>query len=164
VKPEKEKETMKSFQHSTLLLLSVLASLLPAAAQARTYQVIAADVPFKFAAGERTFRPGHYEFILVGTGLMAIRDFHQHVVASLVTRSSEEAKPSPSTRLVFDRSKKKARLEKMYLEGRAQVLEVVGEQLAMRSTPPPAPPLPVGLSFSQPTDGCRVSTARRVCY
>lgn len=147
---------MNSLQHSTLLLFSVLASLLSAAAQARTYQVIAADVPFKFTAGQRTFRPGHYEFILVGTGLMAVCDHHRHVVASLVTRSSDEAQPSLSTRLVFDRSKKKARLEKIYVERRAQVLEVVGEQLAIRSTPPPAPPFPVGLSFSVRTDGERL--------
>jgi len=140
---------MKSLRHSTLSLLLVLASLLPAGAQVRMYQAIGADVPFKFTVGERSFAPGHYDFILVGAGLIAVRDHHRHLVASLVTRSSEEAKPSERTRLVFDRSKKKARLEKIYVESRAEVLEVVGEQLAMRF--PPAPePVPMGtLSFSQ---------------
>lgn len=148
---------MKSLQHSTLLLLSVLVSLLPAAAQAPTYKVIAADVPFQFTAGERTFRPGHYEFILVGTGLMAIRDHHKHLVAALIIRSSDETKPSPGPRLVFDRSKKKPRLEKIYLENPSRVLEVVGEQLATPSTPPPAPLRPPGtFSFPQRTDGVRL--------
>ena len=147
---------MKSLRHSTLLLLSVLAPLLPAAAHGHTYQVIAADVPFKFTAGERTFRPGHYEFILVGPGLMAMRDHRQHVVASLVTRSSDTAQPL-STRLVFDRSKKKARLKMIYVENRGQVLEVIGDQLAVRSTSPPAPPLAVEApSSSQRTDGARL--------
>jgi len=141
---------MKFLRHSTLSLLLVLASLLPAEEQARLYQAIGADVPFKFTVGERSFAPGHYDFILVGAGLIAVRDHHRHLVASLVTRSSEEAKPSQRTRLVFDRSKKKARLEKIYVESRAEVLEVVGEQLALRSTPAPEPLLPMGtFSFSQ---------------
>jgi len=145
---------MKFLQHSTLSLLVVLASLLPAEAQVRKYQLIGADVPFKFTVGERTFAPGHYDFILVGAGLMAVRDHDRHVVASLITRFSEETKPAERTRLVFDRSKKKARLEKFYLENRTQVLEVVGEQLAMRSAPAPEPLLPMGtLSFSQRTGG-----------
>src|SRR5215471_5625264 len=99
---------MKSLQHSTLLLLSVLVSLFPAEAQVRMYQGVASDVPFQFMIGERSFRPGHYEFLVVGTGLLAMRDHHHRVVASLVTRSSEQAEPAPSGRLVFDRTKKKA--------------------------------------------------------
>ena len=149
---------MKSLQHSILWLLSVLASLLPAAAQERKYSVISVDVPFKFTAGERTFRPGHYALILAGPGLMAICDDHRRVVASLITRASDEATPSPNTRLVFDRNKKKPRLEKVYLENHVQVLEVLEEQLAIRSTPPPAPSLldifPLGtLGFRPTTDG-----------
>lgn len=153
----RKKETMKSLRHSTLTLLFCLTFLLPAAAQVHTYEVITADVPYKFAIGQHTFRPGRYDFILAGAGLMAIRDHSKHVVASVITRTMEDAKPSSSTRLLFDRTKKRARLDKIYLEHRTQVLEIVGEQLAMRSAPPQAPSLPVGtLSFSQRTDGIRL--------
>ena len=149
---------MKSLEHSVVLLVSVMACLLPAVAQVRTYQVISANVPFKFTAGERVFRPGHYEFILVGPGLMAIRDQHRHMVASLITRTSDEASPSARTRLVFDRSKKKARLQKIYVESRTQVLEVVGEQLAIQSSPPPETSLPWGAtSFSRRAVGVPLS-------
>ncbi len=128
-------DTMKRY----LLAALLAALLLPAAAQARTYDVFTADVPFKFHVGNRTFRPGHYQFIFVGTGLLALRDAHARVVASLVTRSVETSTPSPASKLVF---KKHAELAQILIENRSQVVEVLGEELAIRQPASPSPALP----------------------
>ena len=147
---------MKLSLHSTLLV-SLLVSLLPAAAQVHTYEVVTADVPFKFSVGERTFRPGQYQFILVGPGLLALRDARQRVVASLVTRSVATNQPAIATRLVFNLKKRPAKLARIVFENQSQVLEILGEQLALRSSPTQAPPLPAGsFSFNDRGSGIRL--------
>ncbi|MBZ5507251.1 MAG: hypothetical protein LAO78_17465 [Acidobacteriia bacterium] len=140
---------MKRFLQSALLAMSFAAFFLPSAAQARTYDVVTATVPFTFNIGDRAFRPGRYQFILVGPGLLALRDTKTtHIVASLVTRAVETEGPLPSSKLVFHREKKRQRLTQIWIEKHTQVIEVVGEELAMRQ---PAQPqvIPLeGLSFS----------------
>jgi hypothetical protein len=144
---------MKSLLRSSLFTALAALLLLPAAAQVRTYDVLTADVPFKFNIGNRTFHPGHYQFVLVGANLLALRDAKLHTVASIITRSVETSGPAPNTKLVFDTRKKNARLAKICLESRSQVLEVLGEQLAMPSSLPLTPPLPAeGFSFSNRSD------------
>jgi hypothetical protein len=135
-------KTMKFSLRSSLFTALSALLLLPAAAQVRTYEVLTAQVPFKFNVGNRTFRPGQYQFILVGPGLLALRDAKAHIVASLVTRSVETGGPTPATKVVFTMHNKQARLAQIFLENRSQVLEVLGEQLAMPSSPPLTPPLP----------------------
>lgn len=121
------------------LLATSLAALLATAAHARTYDAVNADVPFKFTIGKRTFRPGHYQIVVVGNGLLALRDERLHVVASLITRTVETKGPSPASKLVFHIEKKRPRLTRILLENRTQALEVLGEELAMpRPNPVPA--------------------------
>jgi len=50
---------MRRFLHLALLATS-LGALLPTLAQARLYDVVSSNVPFKFQIGERTFNPGRY--------------------------------------------------------------------------------------------------------
>jgi hypothetical protein len=140
---------MKVLLRSSLFTALAALLLLPAAAQVRTYEVLTAQVPFKFNVGDRTFRPGQYQFILVGPGLLAVRDAKAHIVASLVIRSVETSGPPTSTTLVFDMKNHHARLARLSLENRSQVLEVLGEQRGMASSLPPASPLPSDIfSFS----------------
>jgi hypothetical protein len=144
---------MKSLLRSSLFTALAALLLLPAAAQVRTYETLTAQVPFKFNIGERTFRPGQYQFILIGPGLLALRDRKAHIVASLITRSVETSGPAPATKVVFTTHNKHARLAQLFLANRSQVLEVLGEQRAMLSSPPLAPPLPPdGFSFSNRND------------
>src|SRR5262249_32482933 len=75
-------DPMKRILQLSLLAASLGALLAPALAHARTYEVMHANVPFKFNIGDRTFRPGHYQLIFVGPGLIALRDSHGHVIAS----------------------------------------------------------------------------------
>ena len=49
-----------------------------------------------------------------------------------------------------------ARLAQICIQSRSQVLEVLGEQLAIRSAPPLAPLPPPEFSFSTRTDGIRL--------
>jgi hypothetical protein len=129
---------MKSLLHSVLLAAALLACLPPAVAQARTYDAFNADVPFKFNIGERTFKSGHYQFVIVGAGLMALRDARLRVVASLVTRLVDADEPSTPGRLVFKTEKKRHRLMRILMEDRAQALEILGEQLAVSPAPQPS--------------------------
>lgn len=108
---------------------------------ARTYDVMDANVPFKFKVGERTFRPGHYQLIMVGNGLVALRDSRAHIVDTITTRSVEMGAAAPTTKLVFQNEKKVKRLNEIWLANRREVLQVVGEELAFRQpTPAQAPP------------------------
>lgn len=125
------------------LLLTIFAGcLMPlpaAAADARTYDALMADVPFKFHIGQRIFRPGHYQFIFVGNGLLAMRDAHHHVVASLVTRSIDRGAPAGESKLVFTTHNKDIRLAEIRMQDKSQVLEILGEQLAIPAAAPPQP-------------------------
>jgi hypothetical protein len=110
---------------------------------AGTYEVLTTNVPFKFKVGARTFQPGQYQFILAGPCRLAVRDSHKHFIASLITRAREIGGPAPATKLVFDTPKKhSARLDQIWIENRSQVLDVLGEEVAMRQpSPVPVPML-----------------------
>src|SRR5882724_4947298 len=131
-------DAMKRFLQLTLLAALPLTMM----AQPRTYKALSTEVPFKFNVGNRTFQPGHYQFILVGPGLLAMRDSHEHIVASFIGRSRETGGPAPASKLVFNTPKKHhAQLAEIWIENSSQVVEVLGEEVAVRqSYPPPAPP------------------------
>ena len=107
------------------------ALLLPVAAHARTYDIFAADVPFKFYVGERTFDAGHYEFIFSGSGMLAVRDSRARVVATFVTKSISAESPASASKLVFRHDKKRPYLSQIWIENRSQFTEIVGEELAL---------------------------------
>jgi hypothetical protein len=147
---------MRRFLQSTLLALFLAAFCLPSAAQARTYEVVTASVPFTFNIGGREFRPGRYQFILVGPGLLALRDTSTtHIVASLVTRVVEAEGPLPTSKLVFHREKKRQHLTQIWIEKHNQVIEVLGEELAMRQLPQPQVIPLEALSFTGRQDAPR---------
>ena len=78
-------DNMRRFLHLALIATS-LGALLPTLAQARSYNVVSSDVPFKFQIGERTFKPGRYDFIMAGPGVVAMRDSRGRIVANIATR------------------------------------------------------------------------------
>lgn len=145
-------DTMRRFLLSTLLAASLGALLPPIAharsndvpsTQARTYDVLSTNVPFKFKVGDRTFRPGNYQFIFLGPGRLAMRDSNLHIIAAFTTRSRETGDPALVTKLVFSNHKKHSQLTQIWIENRSQVLDVLGEEVALRPTPPssPLPPM-----------------------
>ncbi len=131
-----------------LIVLSMAVAATPASAQAHAYNVLSADVPFKFHIGKHTFHPGHYQFIFVGNGLIAMRDSHKNVVASLITRSVEEGTPPTTSKLLFATRDKRTRLAEIRIANKSQALEILGEQVAMRTTPPQPPPMDGFFMFS----------------
>lgn len=150
-------DIMKSVLQAALFAALLSAVLLPTVAQARTYECFSVDVPFRFYVGNRTFSPGHYEIILAGPGLVALRDAKAHDVASLVTRSIESGEPASESKLVFKTQKKHQLLAQIYIASRSQVLEVMGEELAIRNQPPAPPAFPPdAFSFSGKQDGFRL--------
>jgi hypothetical protein len=105
---------------ASVLAVSLAAFVRPAAAadaHTHTYEVITADVPFQFYIGERSFAPGQYQFIMVGNGLLAVRDTGKHFVASLVTRSATAGGPA-ANKLVFTHRKKRPYLTQLFVENR----------------------------------------------
>ena len=78
-------------------------------AQAR-YQVVSSYVPFKFQIGERTFKPGRYDFIVASPGVVAMRDQREHIVANIATRPRTTGGLASSPKLVFNTHTKTAQL------------------------------------------------------
>ena len=132
-------DTMKRLLQMALLAAS-LGSLLPAVAHARTYDVLSTNVPFRFQVGDRTFKPGHYQFILAGPGIVAMRDSQKHFIASIVTRARETGGPVSENKLVFNTQKKHAQLTEIWIANKSQIMQVVGEEIVVRQTAP-APPV-----------------------
>jgi len=125
--------------HAIMFAAALAVLLFSPAAHARSYDVFTADVPFKFNVGERTFRPGHYEFIFVGPGLVAVRDAQKEVIGSFITRTITTQTPAPSSKLVFVNDKKRQQLSQIWLENRTEGVQILREELAVRSTPPKPP-------------------------
>jgi hypothetical protein len=124
------------FRFAGLFLLFAVC-VLPA--HAHTYEGLDVEVPFKFKIGDRAFRPGRYQFVMVGNGVVALRDAKRRVIASLVARPIQTGAPVTQNKLVFRTKKKDKLLSQIWIENRAQVLDVLGEQMAMQ----PAHTVPV---------------------
>ena len=146
-------EIMRGLLSATLIAGCFSVFSQPAVAdQAHTYQVLTAEVPFQFLVGNRSFHPGRYDFIMVGNGLLTIRDAQKHYIASVITRSVESANPAAETKLVFVNGKKQKQLSEIRIQNRSQILQVLGEELAIRSSPPQAVPFdPWFTSYPGPT-------------
>lgn len=123
-----------------ILLVALLA---PVAVQARTYPTFTVDVPFEFTVGERKFKPGHYTFVILGPGLMAIEDAKTHVLTTLITRDLRFSDGNPSSHIFFDKKNGRNHLAQLWMGNGGRGLEIVGEQVAMRQNQPPQPLLPL---------------------
>ena len=144
---------------TTLVVPVLFAALLsPAAAQERTYKSVNVDVPFKFKLNEksRSFRPGSYHFLFVGTNLMALRDAKAHMVASLLTRDIKIGSASPATKLIFEHTKKNFYLARILIQDESRAIDILGEELAIPSSSPPEWLPPQGLSFNDRVAGPRL--------
>jgi hypothetical protein len=136
-------DTLRRFLLSTLVAASLatsFATFLPTVAEARSYQVLSSYVPFKFQVGDRTFKPGRYDFIVTSPGMVAMRDEHDHFVASITTRVRTTGGPTTSSKLVFNTHTKTAQLTQIWATVGEPGMDVVGEETAVR-TVQPAPPV-----------------------
>ena len=129
---------MKRFLHLALLATS-LGAFLPTLAQARLYDVVSSDVPFKFQIGERTFKPGRYDFIMASPGVVAMRDSRGHIVANIATLPKTTGELAHTTKLVFNRHSKTAQLIQIWAAKNEPGMDVVGEEKLVRTTRPAAP-------------------------
>lgn len=114
------------------LFLLLAVCVLPA--HAGTYDALNVDVPFKFKMGDRAFRPGQYQFVLVGNGLIAVRDARKRVITTLLARPIEAEVPT-TNKLVFKSQRKDKQLAEIWLESHSQMLRILGEQPAMAAQP-----------------------------
>lgn len=147
---------MKGVFRFAVFATLLAASLSQAEAEERTYKSVNVDVPFKFNVGQRSFHPGYYQFLFVGTNLMAVRDAHAHIVASLVIRYVETGTPAPATKLVFHPEKKHLYLAQIKIRDQSRILEIVGEELAIYPSTPPTPAPPEIFSFNDRRMGPRI--------
>lgn len=143
--------TVKRLFLAALLAASLGALLPPAVAHATIVKVLTSDVPFDFQVGERTFKPGRYQFLVLGPGRLAMRDARGHYVAAITTRDRDMRAPVTKTKLVFDTRKKRAQLVEIWIEENSQIMDVVGEEIAVRPTTvgPPLPMLDVTSFFER---------------
>jgi hypothetical protein len=126
---------MRRFLFMTLVaaaLAMLFATFLPTVAEAKTYQVLSTEVPFKFQVGDRAFKPGRYDFIVAGPGIVAMRDSHGHIVASITTRARDKGAPVTETKLVFNTHTKTAQLIQIWAAKGEPVMDVLGEEIAVR--------------------------------
>jgi len=131
-------DTMRRFLHLALIATSV-GALLPTLAHARSYQVVSSDVPFMFQIGDQTFKPGLYDFIVAGPGIVAMRDSHKNIVASIATRNKTTGGMATSTKLVFNTHTKIARLIQIWATKGEPGMDVLGEEKAVRPAQTPLP-------------------------
>ncbi len=129
---------MRRFLHLALIASS-LGALLPSLAQARNYDVVSSDVPFNFQIGERTFKPGRYDFILANPGVVAMRDARGHIVANIATRPTITGGLAMTTKLVFNTHSKTAQLIRIFATINEPGMDVVGEEKSVRTAQPAAP-------------------------
>ena len=126
---------------AVLLAVSLGALLPPAVAHAGTVKVLTSDVPFGFQVGDRSFKAGRYQFVVLGPGRLAMRDSRARYVALITTRDRDMRAPVTKTKLVFDTRKKNAQLIEIWIEANKEIMDVVGEEVAVRPAtigPPPA--------------------------
>lgn len=112
------------------------ASLLPARAQNVVLQTFRATVPYEFKIGNHKFKPGAYELVVLGPGLMVVRDAKGKVLARLVTRAVQGPQTVSPPRWVFETQKGHARLTSIWMQNNAWGLEILGEEVAMQQRPP----------------------------
>ena len=138
---------MRRFLHLAVIATS-LGALLPTLAQARLYDIVSSDVPFKFQVGERTFNPGRYDFILAAPGVVAMRDSHGHIVANIATRPTTRGGLARATKLVFNTHSKTAQLIQIWATKNQPGMDVVGEEKSVRTVQPaPVNTFQPGLEF-----------------
>lgn len=125
---------MLSWKYLVLTGLLMAATLLPAQEQKRTYQSFNANVPFAFSIGERKFHAGYYEFVVAGQGVMAMRDAHARVLATLITRQLQGEERDVEPRFVFEQKNGHTRLVSIWMKKGTQGFEIVKEEVAMRQT------------------------------
>jgi len=131
-------DNMRRFLHLALIATS-LGALLPTLAQARNNHMVTSDVPFDFQIGERTFKPGRYDFILASPGVVAMRDSHGHIVANIATRPNTTGRLANRTKLVFSTHSKTAQLIQIWATENQPGVDVVGEENSVRTAQPAAP-------------------------
>jgi hypothetical protein len=127
--------TVRRLLLSTLVAASLVtsfATFLPTVAEAKSYQVLSSYVPFNFQIGDRTFKPGRYDFIMAGPGIVAMRDEHEHFVASITTKSRTTGGVAISPKLVFNTHTKIAQLIQIWAAKGEPGMDVVGEETAVR--------------------------------
>jgi hypothetical protein len=118
---------------ATALLAALL---LPAKAQTHTYQAFKAQVPFEFRVGNHTLKAGTYELLIVGPGLIVVRDAKGRVVTRVLTRSIHRNESEAPPRMIFENQKGKTWLSAVWMTNNAWGLEILGEEIAMRPNPP----------------------------
>jgi hypothetical protein len=135
----------------SLLLSGLLAaSLVPAAAQNNTVPALKATVPHEFKIGNHKFKAGAYELIVVGPGLMLVRDAKGHVLTRLLTRSIPGPGSDMPAHLVFESQKGPYRLASVWLQNSNSGLEILGEDLGIVQSRPVRQHEPVVLQLSTP--------------
>ena len=129
---------MRRFLHLALLATS-LGAFLPTLAQARLHDVVSSDVPFTFQIGERTFDPGHYDFIVDTPGVVIMRNSRQHILVSIATRPRTTGGLAARTKLVFNTHTKTAQLIQIWASKGQPGMDVLGEKEAVQTVQPASP-------------------------
>ncbi len=118
-----------------LLMSAALTCLLPAGAQDHSYQTFKTKVAFRFKAGNRMLKAGTYELVVVGPGLLVLRDEKAHPLMTLLTRTIlQDERPAPA-RWVFSNNNGESTLAQVWMPNNQWGLEILGEEVAMREKP-----------------------------
>jgi len=113
----------------------------PVQTDARHYLVLTVNVPFKFTVDKRTFNAGQYEFVVLGPGLLGVLNTKTREAVHLITRDLRLPEAVPATHVTFTKSGKGRRLTSILLGGRAQSLQIIGEEMSVPQSPPQVVPL-----------------------
>ena len=127
-----------------LFSLSLLAtSLLPAWAQNTKLPAFKATVPHEFKIGNHKFKAGMYELVVVGPGLMLVRDAKGKLLTRLLTRAVPGPQTDMPSHVVFEKQKGPYRLASLWIQNSAGGLEILGEDVAIGQSRPVQPIQPI---------------------
>lgn len=134
---------VKQFLQLTLIAGTLGSLLSPMAAHAAATHAVDAEIPFEFTVGHQSFPAGHYQLVYNGPGVVTLRDARYNAVASFFARTISNGSAVPATKLVFNKQDEQPQLDQIWIED-AQILEVLGNQVARRHSPAKDQPTAVG--------------------
>src|SRR3954468_11082301 len=115
---------MNHMKRSLILIALTFAMFGVSAFAQSAYMQLKVDVPFDFYVGKQTFSAGEYSVVRTSPGILILRDSRNHVVATMLTSTTEFPSPRNSSILKFRNEGGRYLLSEVWEEGATSGFEL----------------------------------------